>query len=174
MQKSVIGCYAFCSILFCIFFVVYSLEKILKWFKKFPLADRLSLHDGARSTCNKPRYPVTYVNLKKIFVFFLNFTIKRYVHDIFCFHHSCISIFLIHSPACFSLLCMIFNDCFTSLVSVRNTYHINYGVIQGFPVLRTAVTIYVKKTSTFSRVSDFANQLLTRHLPFVPFGQVDD
>ena len=53
-------------------------------------------------------------------------------------------------------------------------YHINYGVIQGFPALRKAVTTHVKKYDIFSRVFDIANQLLTRHSPFAPFGQVDE
>ena len=53
-------------------------------------------------------------------------------------------------------------------------YHINYGVIQGFPALRKAVTTHVKKYDIFSRVFDIANQLLTRHLPFAPLGQVDE
>ena len=47
-------------------------------------------------------------------------------------------------------------------------YHINYGVIHGFPAPRKAVTTHVKKYDTFSRVFDFANQLLTRHSPFTP------
>ena len=41
--------------------------------------------------------------------------------------------------------------------------NINYGVIQGFPALRKAVTTHVKKLDIFSRVFDIANQLLTRH-----------
>ena len=42
-------------------------------------------------------------------------------------------------------------------------YHINYGVIQGFPALRKAVTTHLKKYGIFSRVFDIANQLLTPH-----------
>ena len=41
-------------------------------------------------------------------------------------------------------------------------YHINYGVIQGFPALRKAVKTF-----------DIANQLLTRHSPFASLGQVN-
>ena len=52
-------------------------------------------------------------------------------------------------------------------------YHINYGVLQGFPALRKAVTTYLKRYRIFSRVYDTANQLLTRHPPFAPFGQED-
>ena len=48
----------------------------------------------------------------------------------------------------------------------------NYGVIQGFPALRKAVTTHVKEY--FSRVLDIANQLLTRHSPFAPLLQVDE
>ena len=52
-------------------------------------------------------------------------------------------------------------------------YHINYGVRQGFPALRKAVITDVKKYDVFSRVFDIADQLLTRHSPFGPLGQVD-
>ena len=40
--------------------------------------------------------------------------------------------------------------------------------------MRKAVTTYVKKHYMFSRVFDIANQLLTRHSPFAPLGQVDE
>ena len=52
-------------------------------------------------------------------------------------------------------------------------YHINCGVIQRFPALRIAVTTHVKRYRIFSRV-DIANQLLTRHSPLAPLGQVDE
>ena len=52
-------------------------------------------------------------------------------------------------------------------------YHINYSVIQGFLALRKAVTTHVKNYDIFSPVFDIANQLLTRHSPFAPLGQVD-
>ena len=52
-------------------------------------------------------------------------------------------------------------------------YHVNYGVRQGFPALRKAVITDVKKYDVFSRVFDIADQLLTRHSPFAPLGQVD-
>ena len=46
-------------------------------------------------------------------------------------------------------------------------YHVNCGVIQGFPALRKAETTHVKKYHIFSRV-------LTRHSPLAPLGQVDE
>ena len=52
-------------------------------------------------------------------------------------------------------------------------YHINCGVIEGFPALRKAETTHVKKYRIFSHV-DIANQLLTRHLPLASLGQVDE
>ena len=51
-------------------------------------------------------------------------------------------------------------------------YHINCGVIQGFPALRRAETTYVKKYRIFHGV-EIANQLLTRHSPLASLGQVD-
>ena len=56
--------------------------------------------------------------------------------------------------------------------NVNSVYHIKCGVIQGFSALRKAVTTHVKKISYFFRCVDIANQLLTRHLPLAPFGQV--
>ena len=58
-------------------------------------------------------------------------------------------------------------------------YHINCGVIQGFPAPRKAVTTHVKKCRTFFfffffTCVDIANQLLTRHSPLAPLGQVDE
>ena len=44
---------------------------------------------------------------------------------------------------------------------VKYIYHIDYGVIQGFPALRK--TTQLKKYDIFSHVFDIANQLLTRH-----------
>ena len=35
------------------------------------------------------------------------------------------------------------------------------------------LTTHVKKYRIFPRVFDIANQLLTRHSPFAPFGQVE-
>lgn len=81
-------------------------------------ADLLSFHDGQRRICSKPRYPVSDVNLSKILYF--QFTAKRFVHDIFNFHYSCIGVFLMHNSACFSLVCPIFNKYFTPLVFLRN------------------------------------------------------
>ena len=43
-------------------------------------------------------------------------------------------------------------------------YHLNYGVIQGFPAVRKAVTTHVKKFEIFTLVFDIANQVLTRSL----------
>ena len=53
----------------------------------------------------------------------------------------------------------------------KNYYHINCGVIQGFLALREAVTC---KISYFFTCVDIANQLLTRHSPLAPLGQVDE
>ena len=55
----------------------------------------------------------------------------------------------------------------------ERAYYLNY-FIKGFPALRKAVTTHVKKYDIFSRVFDIANQLLTRHTPFAPLGQVDE
>ena len=52
-------------------------------------------------------------------------------------------------------------------------YHINCGIIQVFPALKKAVTTHVIKISYFFTCVDIANQLLTRHLPLAPLGQVD-
>ena len=52
-------------------------------------------------------------------------------------------------------------------------YHINYGVIYGSPALRKAVTTHVKKYRIF-HVFDITNELLTRHSPFAPLGQVEE
>ena len=52
------------------------------------------------------------------------------------------------------------------VIANRDIYHINCGVIHGFLALRKAVT-------TFFTCVDIANQLLTRHSPLAPPGQVD-
>ena len=39
---------------------------------------------------------------------YLQFVEKGFDHDIFSFHHNCISIVLMHNPSCFSLLCPTF------------------------------------------------------------------
>ena len=46
-------------------------------------------------------------------------------------------------------------------------YHINYVVLQGFPAMRKAVPIPMKKYDNFSCVFDITNQLLTHHSPFL-------
>ena len=46
------------------------------------------------------------------------------------------------------------------LFAEERIYHINYGVLQGFPALRKAITTNVKKYKIFWRVFDIANQLL--------------
>ena len=56
---------------------------------------------------------------------------------------------------------------------VTIVYQIKCGVSQGFPALRKAVTAHVKNHDNCLRVFDIANQLLTRHSPFAPFGQVE-
>ena len=60
------------------------------------------------------------------------------------------------------------------LYVITQLYLINYDVIQGFLALRKAVTPHEKKYDIFSRVFNIANQLLTRHSPSAPLGQVDD
>ena len=52
-------------------------------------------------------------------------------------------------------------------------YHINCGVIQGFPALRKVATTR-EKISYFFTCVDMANQLLSRHSPLAPLGQVDE
>ena len=52
-------------------------------------------------------------------------------------------------------------------------YHINCGVIQGFPALRIVATTR-EKISYFFTCVDMANQLLSRHSPLAPLGQVDE
>ena len=55
-------------------------------------------------------------------------------------------------------------------ILIRDIY---YGVIEGFPALRKALTAHEKtKRYFFSRVFDIANQLLTPHSPFAPDSQV--
>ena len=51
---------------------------------------------------------------------------------------------------------------------------INYGVLQGFPVLRKAVTTHVIKYCILLYVFGITNQLLSHYLPLAPFGQVDE
>ena len=61
-------------------------------------------------------------------------------------------------------------------------YHINCGVIQGFLAPRKAVTTREKMSYFFFlffyffffTCVDIANQLLTRHSPLAPLGQVDE
>ena len=66
-------------------------------------------------------------------------------------------------------------DYYTHIYIYIYIYPINYGVVQGFPVLRKAVTTHVKKYDIFSCAFDIANHLLTRHSPFAPLtGQVDE
>ena len=59
------------------------------------------------------------------------------------------------------------------IFNATKIYHINYGVIQGFPALRKAVTTHMKKYDFFF-VFDIGNQLLARQLSFAPLGQVDE
>ena len=65
------------------------------------------------------------------------------------------------------------NSISTRVHALFSIYHINCGVLQGFPALRKAVATHVKKYRIFSRVLIF-NQLLTRHSPLAPLGQVDE
>ena len=56
-----------------------------------------------------------------------------------------------------------------------NTFHrINQGVIKGFSAPRKALNNTRRKIRYFSRVLDIPNQLMTRHSPFAPLGQVDE
>ena len=59
------------------------------------------------------------------------------------------------------------------VVRGKGIYHINCGVIQGFPALRKAVTTH-EKISYFFTCVDIANQLMTCHSPLVPLGQVNE
>ena len=40
-------------------------------------------------------------------------------------------------------------------------YHLNYGVIPGFPALKKVVTTHVKKYDNFLHEFDIANQMLS-------------
>ena len=55
------------------------------------------------------------------------------------------------------------NSIFTHVHVLFSIYHINCGVLQGFPALRKVVTTHVRKYCIFSTCVDIANQLLTRH-----------
>ena len=59
----------------CLSFLLQSLENLVKCLKKCMFADLLSLHGGPRKTCNKPRYPVSHINLK---IFYFHFAVKRF------------------------------------------------------------------------------------------------
>ena len=51
---------------------------------------------------------------------------------------------------------------------------INYGVLQGFPVLRKAVTTHVIKYCILLYVFGITIQLPSHYLPLAPFGRVDE
>ena len=78
----------------------FCLEKLLKCSQKCMFAEVLSLHDGPRRACNKPRYPVSYVNLrimrnlKRENVLYMTFSVSVTVKSAF---------FSMHSPAYSSL-----------------------------------------------------------------------
>ena len=80
-------------------------------------AEVLSLHDGPRRACNKPRYPVSYVNLrimrnlKRENILYMTFSVSVTVKSAF---------FLCTVPP--TLLCPVFNDCFTLMVFLRNKH----------------------------------------------------
>ena len=54
-----------------------------------------------------------------------------------------------------------------------NIYRLKFGVIQGFPALRKAVTVYVKKYDIFSRVW-YRQSAAERHSPFALFRLADE
>ena len=89
---------------------------------------------------------------------FLNFIIRKTTK--FNFNDWCCDLFCIWNYGIMQL--------------IKKLYHINHGVIQEFPALREAVTTHAEKCEIFLRVFDITNQLLTRHSPFVPLGQVDE
>ena len=53
-------------------------------------------------------------------------------------------------------------------------YHTNCGVIKEFPALKKSRNNTREKISYFSTCVDIANQLLTRHSPLAPLGQVNE
>ena len=56
----------------------------------------------------------------------------------------------------------------------KTFYHTNYGVVQGFPALRKAVTTLVKKIRYFFTCVWYRQSAAERHTPFTPLGQVDE
>ena len=99
-----------------------------------------------------------------IFFFFFKFVRK-------CFDKIC--------PQFFFFFCFSFNnysqaaDAFFNILlllemkCLRIIYVINCCVLQGFLAKRKALMTHVKTTTIFLRVFKIANQLLTRHSPFV-------
>ena len=64
----------------------------------------------------------------------------------------------------------IFNSCLKKR-KYYASYHINCGVIQGFPALRKSRNNTREKISYFFTCVDTANQLLTCHSLLAPLGQ---
>ena len=65
-----------------------------------------------------------------------------------------------------------FKYCFFLVRCCKIFYHINSGVTLGFPAQKSHNNMREKVSNQKSCV-DIANQLLTRHSPLVPLGQVD-
>ena len=121
MQKSVRSYYTFRSIPFrtaLIFFVVGS-RKHLKFLRGVYLKTFFHSMMGRAEHVTKK---ISWKLRKFKENVYLHFTAKRFVHDILSFNHSCISVWLMQNPACFSLLFLIFNDCFTPLVFLGNKH----------------------------------------------------
>ena len=59
-------------------------------------------------------------------------------------------------------------------IQIKAFHHINCGVLQGFPAPRKSRNNTCEKISYFFTSVDIANQLLTRHSPLAPLGQVDE
>ena len=73
-----------------------------------------------------------------------------------------------------------FIKCFSQKIATRNCPALDKYMLSpklrcstGIFGLRKAVTTHVKKDRFFSTCVDIANQLLTRHSPLAPLGQVD-
>ena len=60
------------------------------------------------------------------------------------------------------------------LLCDKTFYHTNYGVVQGFPALRKAVTTLLKKIRYFFTCVWYRQSAAERHTPFTPLGQVDE
>ena len=104
-----------------------------------------------------------------------NWKLSLYKSICRCWYREAITV--VHSLLQTLLLLLLLPD-FKSLYQgchqgwIKNFYHGNCGVIQGFPALRKAVTTYVKKYRIFFTCVDKVNQLLTCHSPLAPLSQL--